>query len=149
MLRPAILATLLAFAPMAVAQAPAPPADTRYLVEMPELQQQLLRREMQEHLLAYQRILGHLANGELAAAGEVAEQTMGVSTMGKHAAATRGLGGPGRFMPDGMRQMAFGMHEAATDFARVTKEDDLGAALRALQDLTGICAACHMAYRTR
>jgi len=140
---------LLAAASAVVAEPPAPPEDHRVLVEMPELQRELLRQEMQDVLVALNQIIGYLADGNLSAAGETAEARMGISTMGKHAAAARGLGGPGRFMPDAMRQMGFGMHEAASRFAEVAKEGDPADALRALQGLTSACLSCHMAYRTR
>ncbi|MCG5503544.1 cytochrome c [Ectothiorhodospira haloalkaliphila] len=132
----------------AQAQPPAPPPDHRQMVEMPELQRELLRQEMQEHLIAYQRILDHLSRGEIAEAGDFAEQTMGVSTMGKHREITQGMG-PGRFMPAGMRQMAFTMHETASEFAQVAQEEDMPKALRALHELTSTCVGCHMSFRTR
>lgn len=147
--RPFLAFILLTLPALTLAQAPEPPPDHRHLVEMPTLQRELLREEMQEHLIAYQRILELLARGELAQAGEMAENTMGISTMGKHAAATRGLGGPGRFMPDAMRQMGFAMHESATEFAKVAEQGDLQEALKALHELTATCVACHMSFRTR
>jgi hypothetical protein len=134
---------------LALAEPPAPPEDPRVFVEMPELQRELLRQEMQEILVALNDIVGYLAEGDLSAAGETAESRMGISTMGKHAAATRGLGGPGRFMPDAMRQMGFGLHEAASRFAKVAEDGDPVETMRALQGLTATCLTCHMAYRTR
>ena len=126
------------------------PEDPRILVEMPTLQRELMRQEMQEHLRALDRIIGHLAQGEHAAAGELAESTMGLSTMGKHAAIARHAGGgPGRFMPDSMRQMGIGMHEAASRFATVASEGDHLMTMKALQGLTTSCIGCHMGYRTR
>lgn len=145
----ALIVLLLLAAPLAVAEPPAPPEDHRVLVEMPELQRELLRQEMQETLVALNEIIGYLAEGDLSAAGETAESRMGISSMGKHAAAARGLGGPGRFMPDAMRQMGFGMHEAASRFAETAKRGDPAEAMRALQGVTSACLACHMAYRTR
>ena len=126
------------------------PADPRILVEMPTLQRELMRQEMQGHLLALDRIIGYLAQGEHTAASEIAESSMGLSTMGKHAAITRDAGGgPGRFMPDSMRQMGIGMHEAASRFATVASEGDHLMTMKALQGLTTSCIGCHMGYRTR
>jgi soluble cytochrome b562 len=144
-----IFLPVLLIGSLALAEPPAPPEDNRVLVEMPELQRELLREEMQGILVALNRIIGHLAEGDLSAASEAAESAMGVSTMGKHAAATRGLGGPGRFMPDEMRQMGFGLHEAASRFAKVAQDGDPAETMRALQGLTATCLTCHMAYRTR
>lgn len=124
------------------------PVDARPLVEMPELQRELMRQEMQEHLVTLDRIIEHLAQGEHAAAAEIAESGMGLSTMGKHAAVTRGAG-PGRFMLDAMRQMGLAMHEAASHFATVAKEGDQVATMKALRELTTSCVVCHMSYRTR
>lgn len=146
-----VLVVVLMGVPLAVMaqQVPEPPEDHRRLVEMPDLQIGLMREDMQQHLVAYQRILGLMAEGRLAEAGEVAEATMGISTMGKHAARTQGLGGPGRHMPDSMRQIGLSMHEAATNFAAVAATEDLVASLKALHELTATCVACHMSYRTR
>ena len=134
----------------ALAEVPVAPDDPRILVEMPTLQRELMRQEMQEHLVVLDRIIGHLALGDHVAAGEIAESGMGMSTMGKHAALTRHAGGgPGRFMPDPMRQMGIGMHEAASRFATVANEGDQVMTMKALQGLTTSCIGCHMSYRTR
>lgn len=137
----------LLFAMQATAEVP---VDARLLVEMPQLQRELMRQEMQQHLVTLDRIIGYLAQGELVTAGEIAESAMGISTMGKHAAVTRQAGGgPGRFMPDSMRQMGIGMHEAASHFATVAKEGDQMMTMKALRGLTTSCINCHMSYRTR
>jgi hypothetical protein len=138
---------LLAALP-AQAQPPAPPQDTRQLVNMPDLPRTLMRTDMQDHLMALNEIIGYLAENNLAAAGETAEKRMGQSSMGKHAYMARGQG-PGRFMPDTMRQMGWNMHDAATEFAKVAKTGDQAKSLAALQQLTSSCVACHMSFRTR
>ena len=75
-----------------------------------------------------------------------AETRMGKSSMGKH----RGTGmGPGRYMPLEMRNIGWGMHEAATEFSQLAKKGDTKNAYVALQKITGSCVACHYAYRTR
>jgi len=122
------------------------PEDPRILVEMPPLQQYLLRQEMISHTAALHRIIGRLAEKEFETAAEVAEKELGLSTMGKHAARTAGQG-PGRFMPAPMRSMGIGMHRAASDFAAVAKTGDLEAALTSLQAVTSACVSCHASYR--
>jgi Cytochrome C' len=124
------------------------PEDPRQLVAMPPLQQALLREEMLDNLGALNEIIGLVANDKLAEAGDVAEKRLGHSSMGKHAARSRGMG-PGRFMPEAMRNIGLSMHDAASDFARTAKAGDRAAALAKLQQVTGACVACHAAFRTR
>jgi len=140
--------SLLLAASLAQAQQPAPPQDIRQLVNMPDLPRSLMRTDMQDHLVALNEIIGYLAEKNLAAAADTAEKRMGQSSMGKHAYMARGQG-PGRFMPDTMRQMGWNMHDAATEFAKVAKEGDQIKALAALQQVTSSCVACHMSFRTR
>lgn len=141
------LILLLAASP-ALAQPPVPPQDHRQLVNMPDLPRSLMRADMQDHLVAMNEIIGYLAENKLADAAETAEKRMGQSAMGKHAAIARGQG-PGRFMPDTMRQMGWNMHDAASEFAKVAKAGDQAKSLAALQQLTSSCVACHMSFRTR
>ncbi|MFA5241235.1 MAG: cytochrome c [Sulfuricella sp.] len=140
-------ALLLAALP-AQAQPPAPPQDTRQLVDMPDLPRSLMRADMQDHLMALNEIIGYLAENKLAAAAETAEQRMGQSSMGKHAYIARGQG-PGRFMPSTMQQMGWNMHDAATEFAKVAKSGNKAKTMAALQQVTSSCVACHMSFRTR
>lgn len=143
-----LFVSLFLSASIAQAQPPAPPQDFRQLVDMPDLPRSLMRSDMLDHLAALNEIIGYLAENNLAAAGETAENRMGQSTMGKHAAIARGQG-PGRFMPNTMQQMGWNMHDSATEFAKVAKEGDRTKALTALQQLTSSCVACHMSFRTR
>lgn len=148
-MRHTLIALALALAVLpAQAQPPAALQDARQLVEMPDLPRALMRTDMQDHLMALNEIIGHLAENKLASAGETAEKRMGTSTMGKHAGIARGQG-PGRFMPDTMRQMGGNMHDAASEFARLAKTGDQARSLAALQQLTASCVACHMSFRTR
>lgn len=120
--------------------------DPRQLVEMPDLARKLMREDMLDHLSALSEIIAYLAANDLDAAADVAESRMGKSSMGKH----RGTGmGPGRFMPPEMRNIGWGMHEAATEFSQLAKKGDLKNAYGALQKVTGSCVACHYTYRTR
>jgi len=147
-----ILFALLLPSPLALAQQPVqppiPPQDYRQLVAMPELPRALMRADMQDHLVALNEIFGYLAENNLASAAETAEKRLGNSSMGKHAVMARGQG-PGRFMPDAMRQMGWGMHTAASEFAEVAKGGDTAKTYTALQKVMASCAACHMSFRTR
>ena len=123
-----------------------PDNDLRQLVSMPNQARQFMREDMLNHLSALNEIIGYLADNNLDAAADVAETSMGKSSMGKHRAT--GMG-PGRFMPLEMRNIGWGMHESATEFSRVAKEGDLKSAYSALQKVTSSCVACHYSYRTR
>lgn len=145
------LALLLASQPALAqqpAQPPAPPQDHRQLVAMPELPRALMRADMQDHLVALNEIFGYLAENNLAAAAETAEKRLGNSSMGKHAVMARGQG-PGRFMPDAMRQIGWEMHAAGSEFAQVAKGGDTAKTYTALQKVMASCVACHMSFRTR
>ena len=121
-------------------------ADHRQLVEMPVQTQQLMRKDMQDHLAAMSEIFGYLADNNFAVAAEVAEKRMGKSSMGKHRAT--GMG-PGRFMPLEMRKIGWGMHEAASNFAEVAKSGNLNKSYAALQKVMSSCTACHLSFRVR
>lgn len=143
---------LLLSSPLALAQQPVQPPtpapDHRQLVTMPELPRALMRTDMQDHLVALNEIFGYLAENNLAAAAETAEKRLGNSSMGKHAVMARGQG-PGRFMPDAMRQMGWDMHAAGSEFAQIAKEGDTTKTYTALQKVMTSCVACHMSFRTR
>ena len=147
-----ILFALLLPSPLALAQQPAqPPApaqDHRQLATMPELPRALMRADMQDHLVALNEIFGYLAENNLAAAAETAEKRLGNSSMGKHAVMARGQG-PGRFMPDAMRQIGWDMHAAGSEFAQTAKGGDTAKTYTALQKVMSSCVACHMSFRTR
>ena len=68
--------------------------------------------------------------------------------MGKYRIALRGQG-PGRFMPEPMRQLGWNMHGTASQFAKTAREGDTAKSLAALQQVMATCVACHMSYRTR
>ena len=119
--------------------------DLRQLVSMPIQARDFMRKDMLDHLSALNEILGYLASNNLDAAADVAESRMGRSSMGKY----RGTGmGPGRFMPLEMRNLGWGMHDAATEFSKIAKQGDLKNAYSALQKVTSSCVACHYSYRT-
>lgn len=143
-----ILPLLLSLAqPLHAEPAPAGvPTDNRQLVEMPAPVRQLMRSDMVEHLTALNEVIGLLAEQRFTEAAEVAEQRIGRSAMGRHR--TTGTP-PGRYMSAEMRQLAWGMHDAASAFATTARDGDMDRTLAALQGLTAACAACHLSYRTR
>jgi hypothetical protein len=122
--------------------------DPRQLVSMPERARLLMRDHMLDNLAALNEIIGLLANGDLDAAADVAETRMGRSSMGKHRGSGTGPG-PGRYMPDEMRKLAWGMHDAASGFSRVARLGDIQETQAALQKVTTSCVACHYSFRTQ
>jgi hypothetical protein len=123
--------------------------DTRQFVQMPAPAQTVLRAEMLDMLVALHEIIDLLGNGKAKEAGEVAE-----NRIGNGAKTTRHVGMtpaemPGRHMTEAMRKLAWGMHDAGSEFAAVAKAGDAGKALMALPKLTAQCVSCHAAYRTR
>lgn len=123
-----------------------PASDYRQLISMPEQARLLMQQDMLSHLSTLNEILGYLASNDLTAAAEVAEKNLGKSSMGKHRAT--GMG-PGRYMTLEMRNIGWGMHDAASEFSNVAKQGNLKDAYSALNKVTGACVACHLSYRTR
>jgi hypothetical protein len=138
---------LAASAMISLASFPAAAEDARQLVNMPDAAREIMRQAMIENLGTLNSVIGLLGENKLKEAGELAESGFGRSSMGRH----MGMGGmgPGRYMPEGMRSLAMGMHTAASDFARAAAGGDRNAALTALQAVTNDCFACHSSYRTR
>jgi len=130
--------------PVSEAEAKAPVEDSRVYVPMPPAARKIMRDQMKQFLVTLSGVQGLLADGKLAQAGELAETTMGLTEQGKH----RGQG-PGRYMPIPMRNLAWGMHEAASEFAETTKTGDVIASYRSLQKLQNSCVVCHFSYRNR
>lgn len=123
-----------------------PVYDPRTLVDMPEKAKNIMRKDMQSNLAALNTIISYLASNEFESAGELAEKVMGKSTMGKH---RESGSAPGRFMTNEMKNLGWGMHEAASEFAEVAKQGDIKSSLESLEKLTSSCVACHYTYRIR
>ncbi|OJW76524.1 hypothetical protein [Thiobacillus sp. 65-1402] len=123
------------------------PAARKPLSFPPALKAETLAN-MRDHLLAIQEITAHLADKQFDAAAEVAETRLGISSLQRH-----GAHEVARYMPEGMRQIGHGMHQAASRFAVVAQEagatGDVGPALRALSQVQASCVSCHAAYRLK
>ncbi|HIJ26801.1 MAG: hypothetical protein HN455_09985 [Gammaproteobacteria bacterium] len=118
--------------------------ENRQLVELPKMMQHHMMANMRDHLTALDEILSKMGQAELDQAAEIAEQRLGMSSLGSH-----GADHMGPFMPEGMRNTGTGMHHAASRFALRAQEGDLNAALLALSEVTRACVACHAGYRIR
>ncbi len=99
---------------------------------------------MREHLETLNRILELMAEGKLDAAGELAEQRLGMSSLDAH-----GSEHMAKFMPEGMRKAGTEMHRAASRFALVAQEGDLALGYKTLPEITAACTGCHAGYRIR
>lgn len=124
----------------------APPSDTRVMVQFPEVLRAHTLANMRDHLLALAEIQDQLARGAYDQASDIAEQRLGMSSLGSH-----GAHDVARFMPQGMQAAGTAMHRSASQFAIVAKDasvtGDLKGSLAALATVSRTCVACHAAYR--
>ena len=101
---------------------------------------------MQDHLLALTEIQQHLALEEYEKAATVAENRLGMSSLGGHGASHMV-----RFIPTGMQQIGTQMHKAASRFAIIVQEGGLeGSTPKIAEGLAGVmqqCVACQSSYR--
>ena len=101
---------------------------------------------MRDHLLALQEIQEALGRGQEDAAGRIAEQRLGMSSLGLHGAQE-----VAKYMPQGMQNVGTEMHRNASRFALAAQNagvtGDLKPALEALSKVTAACVGCHAAYR--
>jgi hypothetical protein len=125
--------------------------DSRELVEMPPMMQQHMLANMRDHLVALDDILGFLAEGNVNAAGKIAESRLGMSSLDLH-----GASHIAKFMPDAMAAAGTEMHRAASRFVITAQDAEMTpgkdaqhAVYGALQEVTSACNACHQAYRIR
>ena len=124
----------------------APPADTRVMVQFPGMLRTHTLANMRDHLLALAEIQDQLARGAYDKASDIAEQRLGMSSLGLH-----GAHDVAKFMPQGMQAAGTAMHRSASQFAIVAKDasvtGDLKGSLAALARVSQTCVACHAAYR--
>ena len=117
-------------------------ADSRQMVELPEMMQNHMMANMRDHLAAINEILEALGTGKMDKAADIAEQRLGMSSLDAHGASHMA-----KMMPEGMRKTGTSMHQAASRFARKAQEGDALPAYAALKAVTAACVACHSAYR--
>ncbi|MEA1889820.1 MAG: hypothetical protein U9N50_08590 [Pseudomonadota bacterium] len=137
--KPVIFLLLIMASPISIAE-----NDTREFVQLPEMMQQHMMTNMRDHLKTINEILFEMGNNDLDAAGQIAEQRLGMSSLDSHGASHMA-----KFMPEGMRRAGTSMHKAASRFALKAQEGDLLAAYKLLPEITSACVACHTAYRIR
>ncbi|MDO8877787.1 MAG: hypothetical protein Q8M24_23630 [Pseudolabrys sp.] len=121
-------------------------ADAREFVRFPDALREHTLANMRDHLLALQQIQEALSRGQEDAAARIAEQRLGMSSLGLHEAHE-----VAKFMPEGMQAAGTEMHRSASRFAIEAQNtgvtSDLKPALDALSKVTAACVSCHAAYR--
>jgi len=143
------------------------PDDARQPVTFPPMMRQRILANMRDHLEAMSGILAALGAGDYAKAGRIADARLGVNSPAAAGCKAGGdnVGKPqmsspmdmeqmmAQYMPTGMRQAGFSMHQAASDFAaeaaKAAGSGDGKPALSALARVTQGCTACHSAYRVQ
>ena len=116
------------------------------MVRFPEMMRAHTLANMRDHLLALTEIQDALARGAYDGASDIAEQRLGMSSLGLH-----GAHDVAQFMPPGMQAAGTAMHRSASQFAIVAKDasvtGDLKGGVAALARVSQTCVACHAAYR--
>ena len=140
---------LLLACALAVLGGGAPAAeDMRQLAPMPAAARDSLRDEMLGNLRALNDILGLVAQGKMKEAGALAEESLGLSAMGKNRSLPLDAR-PGAHMPPAMHGLGVEGHRSASEFARIAATGDRDKTMAALPLLSSACVACHHAFRIR
>ncbi|MBL8490901.1 MAG: hypothetical protein JNM82_08995 [Rhodocyclaceae bacterium] len=126
--------------------AAAPAAAKRQTVGFPKALREHTLANMRDHLLALQEIQSALAKADYDRAADIAEQRLGMSSLGLH-----GAHEAARYMPKGMQDAGTAMHRSASRFAIAARDaaatGDVKPPLDLLSQVTGACVACHSGYR--
>ena len=123
--------------------------DSREFVRLPAPMQEHMLGNMRDHLTTLNEIIGRVADGKFDDAAKLAEQRLGMSSLGLHGAAHMAP-----FMPQPMQDIGTSMHHAASRLAIVLQDTSVSPSLdtmrdtnRALHEVTTTCTACHASYR--
>jgi hypothetical protein len=120
--------------------------DNREFVRFPDVLREHTLANMRDHLLTLQEIQEALGRGQEDVASRIAEQRLGMSSLGLHGAEE-----VARYMPKGMQDVGSEMHRNASRFALEVQNagvtGDLKPALQALSRVTAACVGCHASYR--
>lgn len=117
--------------------------DTRLAVDFPEGVKRAMLERMRRNLSDVHEIQKALAESDYDRAADVAENSLGVSSLGPHNARQS------PYMPEAMQHMGMEMHRASSRLARAAQEADTAKALRGLSEVTGLCVGCHALYRAK
>ena len=117
--------------------------DTRQIVDFPEPIKQAMLERMRRNLSDIHDIQRALADNDFKRAAEVAEFSLGMSSLGPHNARQA------PYMPPAMQHVGMEMHRSSSRLATVAQEQDLAKAVDGLARVTGLCVACHAVYRAK
>lgn len=117
--------------------------DTRMAVDFPEGIKQAMLERMRRNLSDVHEIQKALAESDFNRAADVAEFSLGLSSLGPHNARQA------PYMPPEMQRLGMEMHSASSRVARAAQEADAIKALGALSQVTGLCVSCHAVYRAK
>lgn len=117
--------------------------DTRQTVDFPEPIKQAMLERMRRNLSDINEIHRALADNDFKRAAEVAEFSLGLSSLGPHNARQA------PYMPAAMQHMGMEMHRSSSRLATVAQEQDLAKAVEGLARVTGLCVSCHAVYRAK
>lgn len=120
--------------------------DNRQFVQFPPEMQAFMLTNMQDHMAALNEVMVAMSQGDLKSAANIAEQRLGISSMGTHGGGQMGLG---RMMPIDMRQTGMAMHKSASRFSLLAEQGDAAEAYKALAEVTTACYSCHSRFRIR
>ncbi|WP_244600060.1 hypothetical protein [Blastochloris tepida] len=120
--------------------------DGRTAIDLPPDVRVAFLEEMRTHMGSLDGVIQLLSSGDIKGAGTLARKEMAIG---------RGKGF-GRYMTPEFREIGFGFHRAADDFARIAerlpdKPDSAGWAelMGGLAAITTHCNACHGAFRLK
>jgi hypothetical protein len=123
--------------------------DARELVRLPMPMQEHMLADMRDHLITLNAIVGDVADGKFDEAAKLAEDRLGMSSLGLHGAAHMAP-----FMPQPMQDMGTTMHHASSRLAIVLQNTSVTPSLetmrdvsRALNEVMTACTSCHSQYR--
>jgi hypothetical protein len=146
-----ILAAAAVVLAVTLSAAPAQAQDARQLVKLPPMMQHHMLGNMRDHLLALGDVLALLGQGKVDEAGHLAEHRIGMSSLEGHGAEQMAP-----FMPEEMRTIGTGLHEAASRFAIAAQNAEVEhtyesqrKVFAALAEITDSCNACHTRFRIR
>ena len=118
--------------------------ESRQLIKLPPKMKSHMMSNMRDHLSAINDILLSMAAKEYDKAAEIAENRLGMSSLGSHGAMHMA-----QFMPENMQAIGTRMHRAASRFALRAAEEEAQLAYAALSEITIECVACHASYRVQ
>lgn len=117
--------------------------DARTEVDFPPSIKLAMLERMRRNLHDIQRIQAALGKKDYTQATEIAEFSLGLSSLGPHNARQA------PYMPQPMQHLGMEMHKASSRVAVAAQEGDVHLALDKLAEVTALCVGCHATYRAK